>query len=320
MNHSIFDALHIRPSDGYTYVKEYIKPSTLGCMITLECIKLDSILSKHPTEDIYYLGTEKSMMLIYKNTYTYDEVISILDKLYVKLYYNEYITENGCYDDTKEIISDINVNEKLTKLTNSLLDKYQKLPKLSINIILAGKPGVGKSSFVNYIATKFHRNVYVLANKSCSFNNSIIELACYKDIIVLIPEIDKLLDECGNVLPDFTSIYEFLDGSTKPIGTITLMTCNDLEKVKRNKILSRPGRIHITVNFDLITMSDIMYIAKKYYPDFDDFTIFEQYVGKITHAEFDSAVLYNYICDKPLNEMNKITGIDYEKQDSTLYY
>lgn len=309
----------ISPISDYMIVTKTIAAEILTKMVIISYNGNDTIY-KHPTEDIYYVDRVKTHDLIYKNTYTIDEITHKLNILAGKIYYRTYLPRFEYYSSTKPIVSKIHVKEHLQTLVDSIIEKRKIHPDISINILLSGKPGTGKSSFVNYVATKLVKNVHILSTNKTSLDRNISVLSALSNEIILIPEIDKLVDVSGNLSDDYSPIYEFLDGSTSPTGSITIITCNDLNKIKKNKILTRPGRIHMTISFDLISLDEIKYIVNKYYPEYSDYTQFEQYIGKITQAEFNTAILYNYICDIPIEKLHKITSINYDKPVLGFYY
>lgn len=192
------------------------------------------------------------------------------------------------------------VSPKLGLLTSVLIPKL-KIEKFSI--LIHGLPGCGKSAYVAYMATKTNRNIYVLSYEKQTFSQAINELSGLKKIILLIPEIDKLLNEDGSFIDRELEMpfLELLDGSKTPDKSLIMMISNDVAKVRANKILYRPGRIDLEYDFELITKDQIIFIIKTYYPDFTDFDIFNKYIGKVSFAEFKVAVRNNQMYNYPLD-------------------
>lgn len=320
---NVLEMLKISPSDGYSILGCYVDVNIRQHLITLLSIDLNHVIYKHPSEEIYlHVGSicmEKVSNLIYKNTSTAEEAINLLNKLHVKINYMDFSISRKHYDIGKEIHADVNVNEKTQELVKNIEEKLKLHPTMHINILLTGPPGTGKSSLVSYIGKTLNKHIHVLSTDERVFSDCVQTLSKKTNIIVLIPEIDKLLAEGGEVPQVYKDIYEYLDGASTPTGSINLITCNDLEKIEKNRILMRPNRIHFTIKFKYITMDDIEFIVKKYYPLQDNFLMFKKYVGKITHAQFDSAVKTNYIINAPIEQMPEIKSEDYSKKIS-LYH
>ena len=66
-------------------------------------------------------------------------------------------------------------------------------------------------------------------------------------------------------------------------------------------------------------MSDIKHIIRQYYPNYEDFSMFEKYVDNISHAEFHTAVCQCYIMDKDIKNL-KITLKTHKETDCGMYY
>lgn len=277
-------------------------------------------LYKLGNNDVYFLRKFCSgKFLLYKKG------ITNLKEVIKQFYYKDkkyYITydSNGEYKYGKKILNNYNILPENELFINNIVEKIKKHSNLNINLLLHGEPGTGKSSFVEIIAHKFGSNVCILpVNKEILISKALDNISNKKNTILLIPEIDKILDVFGNPIHSENEFYELLDGSRTPRGSIIIMTCNNIELLKKNKILTRPGRIHFEIEFNRIQSSDIEFIIKKYYPDHSDFSIFDKYVNKVTHAEFHTAVCQAYIMNKDINKL-KIDSVQQKEEKLELYY
>lgn len=264
----------------------------------------DVAIKQLPGYDIYLVSTRiTSSVFVSRNIDKARAGQIIENSAKKKLYYLKY-DKSGQICTGKEI-KKINyiVHPDREKLITNIKNKMDIHKDLTINIVLYGKPGTGKSTFVEYIADVFDKCVHILPiSNEKTLSDVISELSSRTKQIILIPEIDKILNDFGDPIYCENDIYEFLDGSNRPHGSINIITCNDIEKFERNSILSRPGRVHYKLRFDNVTKEDVEFIIKKYYPGHDDFSIFHKFIGKITHSELNTAVCRAYIADDDISK------------------
>lgn len=317
---NIYKLLNITPADGYKITETCQDIALVKCKL----IYISHNIQVHQLGEynIYCARIDHRTEIVNHNSISDDDLESIIEKFSTsgRLYYKKY-NEKG--EDTygKEIVTDYNILPDKKLLIDNIKAKIDKHPKLTINLLLYGEPGTGKSSFVEYVANVFQRNVHVLPIcKNTMLSKVIDKISACKDRIVLIPEIDKILDDFGNPIHSENELYEFLDGSNRPVGSVIIMTCNDVSKFKRNTVLTRPGRIHFELEFKNVEMSDIEYIVKRYYPDFNDFSIFTKYVGKVSHAEINTAVCQHYIMDKKITNKFAIQLKTQKIEQADIYY
>jgi Cdc6-like AAA superfamily ATPase len=304
---NIFKFLNLSIEDGYSI---YHNRSEINIKKCKQIYLSPSIDAYEIIKDkIYYFDINNGGYIIMHNTISIDEVKVVLKKYSScgKLYYKKYDVE-GKLSYGKCIKAKYNMASKRKVLIDNIIQKMEIHKNLTINIILYGEPGTGKSSFVEQIAQIKQSNIYVLPmSKETKLANIINDISTRDDSIILIPEIDKMLDTFGNPIHSENELYEFLDGSNRPNGSIVIITCNDIKKFKSNKTLSRPGRIHFEIEFELIEKSDIEFIIKTYYPDFVDFHLFDKYINKVSHAEFNTAICQSYIMNKDITTNFSIT-------------
>jgi hypothetical protein len=188
--------------------------------------------------------------------------------------------------------------------------KIKKIAELQLrgvhvnsNIMLHGKPGTGKTRFAISLAIKSRKSISIVDPRNGhSFQAKTVEAP-----IFLFEEIDKLLmpngDFCGDgLLVD--QLLQFLDGGLRPPGSVILMTCNDYEKVKRNKVLSRKGRITGEIEFGCIVESDCKFVCDQFYEGADHVQLWNQVKSaNLTIADLSAFVSEGFLTDKPFAEL-----------------
>lgn len=251
-----------------------------------------------------YLHYSKSSALMRHNSISHDEFLQIMNEISEKStrYYCKFKKDGNC-NYCKEIKPNIYVKEEYQKIIQNIIDKMKKFENISINILLHGEPGTGKSSFVEYIADQFKSNIYVVPPLDTNELAPVFStLSSKKSCVVLIPEMDKMLDIDGKPLKNESEFYEFLDGMNRPANSLILITCNDVARIKKNPVICRPGRINFELEFGLISEQEIKFIINKYFPEITDYSAFMRYAGKVSQAEFNNEVCNHYIMDRPISE------------------
>lgn len=260
----------------------------------------------------------RSYILYDSNVYTSDSITAELKKYYVSTlrYYN---FTKDFFRAAKKINNNLHNKFEFAELANKIKDKFLNFNNITINLLLYGNPGTGKSFFIEYMANLLKTSVYILDNytNNREFLEALKDLSSYDKIIILVPELDKNINEDGSIKENESGILEFLNGCYTPSNSVIMITCNDIAKIESNPILSRPGRIHFKLKFGNIKQKNIKNIVKKYYPNHTDFSIFDKYIDKVTLSEFSTAIINNFILDKPLDNNFKINKIKNKK--STLY-
>ena len=141
--------------------------------------------------------------------------------------------------------------------------------KINVNLLLHGEPGTGKTQFATDLASSLAMNLYIMnLSKTQCFTNRTTSNSIY-----LIEEIDKVLMPDGSFIAEMgdavTILLQFLDGILRPKKSVVLITCNDLARVKANKVLSRPGRVTRYIEFGTVTETQCMTLSETRYPGED---------------------------------------------------
>ena len=134
-----------------------------------------------------------------------------------------------------------------------------------------GLPGTGKTSLVQALAGRFHRNVAILQPTSPEMTddslNSAIEQLPANSIVVL-EDIDALFDKKRQSKMDskitFSGLLNALDGVGSANGQIFVLTTNLKDQL--DAALIRKGRVDIHVEFGYATDEQIEMMWKSYYP------------------------------------------------------
>jgi hypothetical protein len=188
--------------------------------------------------------------------------------------------------------------------------KIKKISKLcsrgihtNTNIMLHGKPGTGKTRFAISLAVRCKRPVIIVDPRNeFSFGGD-----GHVNPVFLFEEIDKLLMPNGDFFGEgllVDQLLQFLDGGLRPNGSIILMTCNDYERVKNNKVLSRKGRITGEIEFGGITEDDCKFVCGEYYEGADHVQLWNQVKSaKLTISDLSAFVSEGFLTDKSFAEL-----------------
>lgn len=143
--------------------------------------------------------------------------------------------------------------------------------------ILAGVPGSGKSSLATTLASHLEKNMYKLDITSSHAWQLYSKVP--SDSIIVIEDFDRYFSAIRDAKhpekiiewkPDFdlAKMMNALDGNSINDGCITIMTCNDLQKIPQ--VLRRPGRVDAIFNFGFIDVDCAQRYIKLFYPDLSD--------------------------------------------------
>lgn len=318
---NILEKYNITPSNGYVTMYERVLDIIDKKSSKLIPIHLDevSIIYKIPDEDIYlYYNARFSvdMIIFNQHKYTNKQALKVFKKIGSK--HNKYYVYSSSFErfcKTKNIKNNDQIEKSKEVLVNQIVSKFGICDDINVNIVFHGKPGTGKSSCVEIFATKLKYDVYVL-NIDNTLKDAIVEVSKMSKIVVLIPELDKHINRQDAEYKEYEQfLLEFLSGAYLPKKSLTVITCNDVKILESNPIMTRKGRVHYKFEFGAITLGSIINIVKKYYPDFENFDIFNKFVGKVTAAEFKSAVMNSFITDSPPDETFEVEVVEVKKSN-----
>jgi len=188
------------------------------------------------------------------------------------------------------------------------IDNYRRLSKnqvINCSYVLYGEPGTGKSTFAANIARLFGYDMYIV--------NDYVEnrLAYEKRSVILIEELDKILNDNGDFTikdVEISVMLQYLDGNLRPKNSIFFITCNNIDKLRANKFLSRPGRIDEFIQFGAIDLESCKNVCDLYYPVSDVNLLWEKIDKKATIGMLSS---YLKICSiKGISFRDAVLGVN----------
>lgn len=188
---------------------------------------------------------------------------------------------------------------------HKIISSYKSLGvSFNTNMLLNGPPGTGKTRFIMDIAVHLEYPIYNLRLSK----NDIGQVSHFTNCIFMIEEIDKEMSHDGSFIDplrvDESQLLCFLDGNLRSPSTILVMTCNDLDKVKRNKVFSRKGRINKIYHFGKVTFEQCEHLINMYYKN----TISDEQIRQFFDAlpkkpMITIAILSAFIQENILNEV-----------------
>jgi hypothetical protein len=273
-------------------------------------------------DNIYIMVNSKHgthSMIYNSKVYTYSAITKKFEDFFNNsLYYKTYNTSNDFYYNMRKIKNSNTPPDNVSNIINNIVKKVSVKKNLTINIVLHGLPGSGKSSCVETIAKLLDSSIYIVPMDD-SLKGAITNLSEVSRSVILVPELDKFLNNNKFDSEKEQLLLEFLSGCYTPANSIIVITCNDFKLLKQHSIMTRPGRIHFAIEFGNITKQIITELVEEYYPDFTNFSIFDKYINKVTVAEFRTAIVNHFIMDKPLDSTFEVTRMEYSKNTNRLY-
>lgn len=144
----------------------------------------------------------------------------------------------------------------------------------TLNLLLSGLPGTGKTSIIKALAKEYNLNVFVVNSNTniMEFILSMPTLANESNLpsIVVLEEMDEFIrtpqkDISPDIVHDVSvkeALLQYLDGIYSVPNTITIMTTNHPERLDCR--FMRKGRIDHHIIFDNIGFDDALKIRKRF--------------------------------------------------------
>lgn len=314
--------LGLCPQNGFSSIMFDERYDAMGPIYDTKTVFINqSRIAYQLTEDIYFLIDYKSgfQLIFFRNMRPKDAKKYVEKLCDNKIMYKVY---NGCCDHYTKLKFINNKNKVSTNIENildNIVSKILKHKNLTINVVLHGSPGTGKSSCIETMANKLGSNVYILPIDE-NLKDAIFQLGDVTKSIILIPELDKfLLNKDEDFAEHEQLLLEFLSGCYTTRNNIVAITCNDIKVIKQHAIMTRPGRVHFMIEFGNIDKKIIRDTVLEYFPDFEGFSVFDKFIGKVTIAEFKTAIINNYVMDKPIDSSFTVERIEYNNSHNNLY-
>jgi ATP-dependent 26S proteasome regulatory subunit len=194
------------------------------------------------------------------------------------------------------------IDEALSAFTNknNYTDYVKHGIPYKINILLHGKPGVGKTSLIHAIASKFDACICNLNINSELTENDMIRAVTAasntdKTSILVIEDIDCIFTDrkegdCIKNKVTMNGILNCLDGFNNPEGLIVIMTTNYPDKL--DSAILRSGRIDINIELTYLDKYQAKNMFKAF---FKDDTIFEEMWANINKYNIEPSTLMQFL-------------------------
>ena len=164
----------------------------------------------------------------------------------------------------KKIDLELNYGKTASDKFDKIID-YTKSNKNGL-VLLSGKPGTGKSTFIKYLATKTDRKVIYLSSGSVDqlTNPDFLSFIMgYRNSILLLEDAEKALrsreDQDNNAI---SNILNITDGVLGDCLNILIIATFNISKEKIDSALVRKGRLLIEHEFDALPAENCNKIFK----------------------------------------------------------
>lgn len=199
--------------------------------------------------------------------------------------------------------------------------------------ILHGEPGCGKTSLIKAIANQYKLPIFIVDLNMVYDNSEFVKLM--NDInshiiddqkyLVVFEDIDRttlISSRWGRDNITMDCFLNVLDGLDEYYGRITILTANDISKMRENPALVRAGRIDVIVEIPMCSHLQILSILQFYFKDFDPVTTILDKNVTITPSQLTQLIFTLNDVNKIITAMNKhinFTKVNLEAMNSICY-
>jgi SpoVK/Ycf46/Vps4 family AAA+-type ATPase len=164
----------------------------------------------------------------------------------------------------KKIDLELNYGKSASDKFDKIID-YTKKNKNGL-VLLSGKPGTGKSTFIKYLTTKTDRKVIYLSSGSADqlTNPDFLSFIMgYRNSILLLEDAEKALRSRENQDNNaISNILNITDGVLGDCLNILIIATFNINKEKIDSALVRKGRLLIEHEFDVLSPENCNKIFK----------------------------------------------------------
>jgi len=204
--------------------------------------------------------------------------------------------------------------------------------------ILYGPPGTGKTSLLKTIANEYNLPIFTLDFETVKSNDDLMKLmgelhilSQNRKFILSLEDVDRsplfsrgYYNDC-RVTKD--CLLNVLDGIMESYGRLVVLTCNDIDVIKRIPAFHRPGRIDKCILISYCDKTQIKRLIKNFYDvDIDESSLGNinnltpadlikmmqenpenhDFIFKLSSGQKDSLKIPNYYSTPKISKKNKL--------------
>lgn len=202
-------------------------------------------------------------------------------KVFISDKWGDFVPKNEFSRPASSIILSEGVMDSILDHVQTFLDSEDKYHELSLpyhtGILFYGPPGTGKTSIAKSLSTEFNMNMYTLDLKSMEDDSDMVNqismiparsIILLEDIDVATPSVSDRSsvrsENHSENSPGITlgGLLNVLDGAHSPIGSVIVMTTNDLESM--DPAVVRSGRVDLKMIIDYLDNDQLKNICNYY--------------------------------------------------------
>lgn len=191
--------------------------------------------------------------------------------------------------------------------------------------LFEGMPGLGKTSLIFSIASKFNKNINFISFSQCMDDASFMKTvnSIQADTILVLEDVDALFTgRTSKSGITFSGLLNCLDGFGRKDKLLIFMTTNYINDL--DNALKRPGRVDVILSFSYPKKNQIKKMFDTFFPDQSN--NFDQIYDVISRKKASIALLQKFFFDNlscsnitdKIPELEKLIEF-YSKEESKMY-